>query len=201
MGTTPFLALLLVKLCLSAAIGGNVKVIPYPVTPGAILETRVKLTVENSVISMEQQVSSDIRAVGPPPRPSSRARFATDAVVKCNFSLVDQGLPTTPPILRTQGLDIPVTIDHSTGSYIFALSPGHYYMRVEGFDWFYFWIEPTGGLHPRGHSPVLSVRDLGVKANTGAALTAQLQHILDTAFSTGDGTTVRFPQVNCPLSS
>jgi len=186
--------------CISEALGDDLKVTPYPVTPGAILETRVKLTVENSVILMEQQASSDVRAVGPPPRPSSRARFATDDIVQCNFTLVDRGLPAIPPILRTQGLDIPVTIGHSTNSYLFTLSPGHYYMRIEGFDgWFYFWIEPTEGLHPTGYSPVVSARDLGVKANTGVAVTAQLQHIVDTAFSKGDGTTVRFPQVRCQL--
>jgi len=174
-----------------AHCGASSTVTPFPVTPGAVLDNKATLTVDGSlVISMEKQASSDVRAQGPPPRPSSRAHFAADTSVRCNLTF-SRPLPALPPVLRRQGAEIEVTADTRTYSYLFTLSPDHYYMRVDGYDgWFYFWIEPTAGLHPAGN--ITNVRDLGVLPNTGAALTDQLQQIFNN--HTAAASTLLFPQ-------
>jgi hypothetical protein len=83
--------------------------VAYPSTPGAVIDTRFTFIAGSVGLSQPQQLSialereagCDVRAVGPPPRPSTRARFASDGPVGCTIALRVNVSDSGPPACKT----------------------------------------------------------------------------------------------------
>ena len=141
-----------VMLVLISVLGCSGVIQTYPPTPGALYDDRLALSVAASVagpgsnvIILERELGCDVRSTGPPPRPSSRARFASDGPVFCSLTLATAFCDTPSllalpiPILRAQGIDVPVkaactSSTNAAANITFSFTlpgPGAYYMRID----------------------------------------------------------------------
>jgi len=144
--------LLLLLGVLPAASGAPVV---YPAAPNVTLDARASLACDGFPIPLAYEAGSDVRAVGPPPLPSSRARWASDGVSRCALTVEGAG-GGGAWVLRAAGRDVPFSSSNSEAAgeaaggtattFAFALDgPGNYYLR-SATRRYYLWVDPLSAL-------------------------------------------------------
>lgn len=165
----------------------------YPVTPGAVIDASISLQCAGTPLQLEHEAGSDVRAEGPPPRPSSRARFAMDGSISCTLKLSNRSIVMSS--LRTVGNDVRVE-SVGPGAFSFSLpAPGNYYAGFTGLDYFlYIWADPMAGTSPPSGS-IIDVSKTVCKPGSGQPCTQALQQLInDTLDGRSNGTTLYFSE-------
>ena len=117
----------------------------YPAT-GIVVDETASLTVGGVAVPLAFEAGSPARGVGPPPLPSTRARWASDAALPCELRVEGTADRWADAALRTAGRDLDFVLLERGGAVVvrFSLGPGHAYLvDGRGGRRYYFWVDAT----------------------------------------------------------
>ena len=117
----------------------------YPAT-GIVVDETASLTVGGVAVPLAFEAGSPARGVGPPPLPSTRARWASDAALPCELRVEGTADRWADAALRAAGRDLDFVLLEHGGAVVvrFSLGPGHAYLvDGRGGRRYYFWVDAT----------------------------------------------------------